>query len=117
MIVFDISEIRYRFMNHMSDINVEYSSEKFLIFLSGSLFRICGVTVETDPLHHWSQHDLIVSHAPQLDTYVTKWFPLHEMLQVRTSGQVGDYYLIKVVGNSGVLYHVSESIAIYNTVQ
>lgn len=116
MIVIDISEPRYMFMEYLKSINVEYSNDKFLMFLSGSLFRICGVRVESNPIYHWSQQDLLVSNTPHLDVYVTKWFPMEHMWQIRTSGQVGDYYLIKVVGNSGVLYHVNENGSLHNTV-
>lgn len=117
MIVFDVSEPRYIFMEYLKTVNVEYSPELFLKFLSGSLFRICGITVETFPAAIYTYQDLIVSNVSHFDNYVTKVLPMDYIGQINCSGFVGDYYLVKVVGNSGILYHVSESSAVSNTVQ
>ncbi len=115
MITFDVSESRYMFMEYLKSINVEYSPDLFLKFLSGSLFRICGLLVEPYPLSGYSNNDLIVTNVTQYDSLITKWLPMDYMGQMQCTGFVGDYYLIKVVGNSGVIFHVNESGAIYNT--
>lgn len=116
MIIFDISEPRYMFMEYLKYVNVEYTPDLFLKFLSGSLFRICGITVETNPVYPRSQHDLLVTNISQLDVIVTRWLPLDYISKIQVSGFVGDYYIIKVVGNTGVLYHVSENGAVHYTV-
>ena len=116
MIVFDISEPRYMFMEYLKQINVEYSPDLFLKFLSGSLFRICGPTVEIDPVSVMTKYDLIVSNISHLDVVLTKWFPMDYISQIRLSGYVGDYYIVKIVGNTGDLYHVSEYGAVHHTV-
>lgn len=116
MIVFDISEPRFVFMEYLKTVNIEYSPDKFLKFLSGSLFRICGINVETYPPYNQSYQDLLVANVAHLDAYITKVLPMDYMCRIHSTGFVGDYYLIKVVGNSGILYHVSESNTVSNTV-
>lgn len=117
MIVFDVSESRFRFMEYLKSTNLEYSPELFLKFLSGSLFRICGLTVEPFPVQTYSNTDLLVTNISQFDVILTKWLPMDYMGQLRSSGFVGDYYFIKIVGNSGVIFHVNESGAVHNTIQ
>ena len=116
MIVFDISEIRYTFSEYLKYTGVEYTPDLFLKFLSGSLFRICGVPVDTDPIGPTTNKDLIVMNISQFDMIITKWLPMTYISKVKVTGFVGDYYIIRVVGNSGVLYHVSEIGTIHNTV-
>lgn len=116
MIVFDVSEPRYRFMEYLKSVNTEYRPELFLMFLGNSLFRICGITVSTIPTLQWTLQEQNAMTVPQLDEYITKWLPFDYMQKLYTSGHTGDYYMIKVIGNSGVLFHVNENHQLHHPI-
>ena len=117
MILFDVSEIRFRLREHLSTNGVETSPEYLLMFITESLARISGIVVYSPADSVLSYNERILLGISSLDIYVTKWFPLHVISGLSNTLFVGDYYTFYIVGNTGVLTHVSEAPHSHNPIQ